>query len=63
MCVILLISHKHSTIEYMFFLLLWWQQRSVYLTVGEATTVSRSKTAKENSSYFQVMLCALSILF
>jgi hypothetical protein len=28
-------------------------------TVGEATTVSRSKTAKENRSYFEVIVCAL----
>jgi hypothetical protein len=35
------------------------QCRLFYPAVGEATTVSRSKTAKENNSLFEVILCAL----
>jgi hypothetical protein len=45
----LLISRKQSTIEHMFYLLLWWQQRCNVVCI----TVSRIKTAKENSSTFK----------
>jgi hypothetical protein len=32
------------------------QCRLLHPTVGEATSISGSKTAKENSSYFEVIL-------
>lgn len=53
-----LISHKHSAIEYVVFLLLWWPHCSVVCFTPlwvNPLTVSRSKTSKENTPCFEVI--------